>query len=140
MAIDLKARRIAVNFPGGSVTGPYELIKLVFGQLVADGADDLTPTQIQRGAYSIKRVIGGPSTSVAGSTYSLKKYPKSVSGGAAGGEAIKVLYGGDWWTLRLSGSHQAFNDWITNAVTAGGVGFLWKSERGTSYGPFGTSA
>ena len=140
MAIDLKARRISVNFPGGSLTGPYGLIEAVFGQLVAESGGNAEPTQVQRGAYSIQRVIGGPTTSVAGSTYTLKKYPKAVNGGAAGGEAIKVLHNGDWWTLRLSGSHQDFNAWCENAVNAGGIGFLWKSERGTSYGPFGQTA
>jgi hypothetical protein len=85
------------------------------------------------------RVIGGDSKSVDSSTYVRKKYPTSVNGGAAGGEPIALLVGGRYWTARLSGSHQDFCDFLTGSSFFQSEALLWRSEKGTQYGPFGGS-
>jgi hypothetical protein len=135
MAVDPNARKISIGFPGGSITATRGLLTAIFGpDLVAQAvAESFT---VSRKSHSRVRVIGGASTSVAGTNYTRKRYGAAPSNGGAGGEAIAMMYQGDWWTARLSGSHQAFNDWLKNSTWASGVAAMWRSEKGTKYGPF----
>lgn len=91
-------------------------------------------------SHSRVRVIGGASTPVAAHNYTAKKYPTGQRGGGSGGEAIQFLYGGDWWTARLTGSHQALNDWLSTSPGASTSAIQWRSEKGTPYGPFQSGA
>ena len=138
MAVDPKARKVSVGFPGGSITGTRGLLEAAFGAgLVA--ADQSGTDTISRKAHSRTRVIGGSSTNVDATTYELKKFPSGRPGGAMGGEAIQLQVGGDWWTARLSGSHQDFNAWLAGAVWEANKTIYWRSEKGKTYGPFAPS-
>lgn len=133
--MDLKARKVTIPFNGGSVTGTIGLLEAVFGeQLVADQQGKLTA--VARRAHSRRRVIGGPSESVAAASYNLTSYGARGNGPASGGEPIQVFYAGDWWTMRLTGSHTAFDGFLKQGGFAGGKVVLWRSEKGTKYGPY----
>ena len=139
MAADKQARKLTLNYPGGSVRGAAGLLVAVFGDTKIDAAMQGTSKTISVSGHTRVRVIGGPGKAIAGSSYVRKRYPSGQAGGPAGGEAIKILAAGDWWTLRLTGNHESFNDFLGGLVDpdeAGSNAIWWKSERGTSYGPF----
>jgi hypothetical protein len=135
MAIDPNSRRITIGFPGGYLSGTKGLLTALFGAELVNASMTGTGT-VSRKAHGRVRVIGGSSTNVAATTFGVKKFPSGRSNGGAGGEAIKLFVNGDWWTARLGGSHQDFNDWLQDANWSSNNTALWKSERGTTYGPF----
>lgn len=135
MATDPNARKISIGFPGGSITATRGLLTAIFGpDLVAQA--EAEQISVSRKSHTRVRVIGGDSTSVGATSYAVKRYGAAPSNGGAGGEAIAMMYQGDWWTARLSGSHQDFNSWLKNSTWASGVAAMWRSEKGTKYGPF----
>lgn len=135
MAVDPLARRLTVGFPGGSLNAARGTLEALFGEDLVQQSVAAT-VSVTRRTHNRTRVIGGASTSVASATYSRTKYPQGSSDGAAGGEPIRLFIDGDWWTARLSGSHQDFNAFLEDAQWASGKNAIWKSERGTPYGPF----
>jgi hypothetical protein len=140
MALDPKARKVALNFPGGSLTATRGLLEAIYGPDLTGAGGTSVPVTVSVSGHSRTRVIGGPSTSVAGSNYVRNKFPTNVNGGAAGGEAIALLVGGRYWTARLSGSHQAFAGFLQGASFFQNAPLFWRSEKGTQYGPFGGTA
>lgn len=140
MALDMKARKVALNFPGGSLTATRGLLEAIWGPNLSGAGSDVTTASVSVSGHSRTRVIGGPAKNVAASTYVRKKYPVAVNGGAAGGEAIALMVGGKYWTARLSGSHQAFADFLMGTTFYQNAPLFWRSEKGTQYGPFGGSA
>lgn len=136
MALDPNASKVSIPFNGGSLTATKGLLTALFGEeLVQVASTGSQPVTVK--SHSRVRVIGGPSTNVAGTSYTRTKYPSSSSNGGAGGEAIALYVDGDWWTARLTGSHQDFNAFLQNATWASGELAIWRSEKGTKYGPFG---
>lgn len=135
MAMDPLARKISIGFPGGSLTATRGLLQALFGANLVD-ASQYGEATISVNGHSRTRVIGGASTPVAAHNYVAKKFPTGQRGGGSGGEAIQFLYGGDWWTARLSGSHQDLNDWLSTSPGSSTAALQWRSEKGTPYGPF----
>ena len=132
-------RKIAVNFTGGSVKASVGLITAVFGEAKVGALMAGVNQTIVRDDYTRRPVIGGPPQSILSHSFTRKKYPSSQTSGPAGGEPIKILYGGTWWTARLSGNHEDFNSFLGGLLTdeeAGSGALYWKSEKGTNYGPF----
>jgi hypothetical protein len=140
MALDPKARKVALNYPGGSLTATQGLLEAVFGPNLTGAGDSVTTSTVSVSGHSRVRVIGGASKTVGAFNYSRKKYPTAVNGGAAGGEPIALLVNGKYWTARLSGSHQEFADFLSGASFFLDGALFWRSEKGTQYGPFGGSA
>lgn len=140
MALDPKARKVSLNFPGGSLTATRGLLEAIYGPDLTGAGGTSVSSNVSVSGHSRVRVIGGPSTSVAGSTYVRNKFPTQVNGGSAGGEAIALLVGGKYWTARLSGSHQAFASFLQGASFFQNAPLFWRSEKGTQYGPFGGTA
>lgn len=135
MAQDLQASRVTIGFTGGALTGTKGVLEAVFGPSFVTDAQEAS-TQITRRAHQRRRRIGGPATSVAGASYSNPKVTSPASGSTLGGEAIRVLVDGSWWTLRLSGSHKAFNQLLKAGSFGAGRVVFWRSEAGRRYGPF----
>jgi hypothetical protein len=136
---DTLNRKISINYQGGSIEGSYGLMLAVFGENKVGASMVPEEQAITRSQHDRVRVIGQPGQSIAQTSYIRKKYPSSRSSGPAGGEPIKVFYAGDWWTMRLTGNHEAFNDFLGGILTeeeAGGGAIYWRSEKGTKYGPF----
>jgi len=133
-----KARVYTVNFTGGgAITATRGLLDAIFAPGMLVSAVCAAPTvQVSVKSSTRTRVIGQPSTPISGHTYSLKTYPTTPKNARAGGEEIKVRVGGEWWTARLSGSHQNFMAWLCANTSALAIDALyWKSQHGTNYGP-----
>lgn len=135
-----KARVYTVNFTGGgALTATKGLLDSIFGAgLMTTGSCNAPTSTVSVKSHTRTRVIGGASTPVSGYSYSLKGYPTTPKNARSGGEEIKIRVGGEWWTARLSGSHQQFMDWLCANTSALAVSELyWKSQHGTNYGPVG---
>lgn len=139
MAMDPLARRLTIGFPGGSLNAARGTLEALFGEALVEQQLNET-AEVTRRSHSRVRVIGGESTGVASANYTRTKYPQGSAAGAAGGEPIRMFVDGDWWTARLSGSHQAFNAFLEGSSWGSGKNAIWKSERGTPYGPFKSSS
>jgi hypothetical protein len=136
-----KARVFTINFKdGGALTASRGLIDSLFGTLMLTNGICSSPSvDVSVKSHARKRFIGGTAKTVAGYSYSHKTYPTTPKGARKGGERIKLRVNGEWWTARLSGSHQKFMEWICDNRTSLKVAeFYWKSEDGTNYGPIGT--
>jgi hypothetical protein len=138
MTLDPLARKLAMNFPGGTLTASRGLLQAIWGPDLGGAASTPAAVSVSVSGHTRQRVIGGPTKTVSANTYTRKKYPVGSSAGAAGGEAIALQVGGKWWTARLSGSHQSFCDFLVGSSFFQGAPLVWRSERGTSYGPFGS--
>ena len=130
------AKEGTIAFPGGSLTASYGNIVQTFslnGLATACTADPLT---VSRKAHSRTNRIGGATTSVAGASYSLRRYPKKNSGNAAAGQPIEVITDIGSYTARLTGDVQDFVQWLCG----NGSNFLgtmsFATEHGTLFGPF----
>jgi hypothetical protein len=134
-----KARVYTVNFNGGgALTATKGLLDAIFaaGKLTTGVCNAPTET-VSVKSHTRTRIIGGTSTPVSGYNYSLKTYP-TPKNARSGGEEIKLRVNGEWWTARLSGSHQNFMAWLCANTSALAVDELyWKSQHGTNYGPVG---
>lgn len=139
MAVDTQARKLTIGFNGGSLTATKGLLEALFGDdLVQQASDETIAVSVR--THNRVRVIGGDSTSVASFNYERKRYPSGGDSGAGGGEPVRLFVDGDWWTARLSGSHQDFCKFLRGSEWGSGKNAIWKSERGTSYGPFTSAA
>jgi hypothetical protein len=135
MTVDPKARRMTLTFEGGSLTASKGLLEAVFGpELVRAPAG--AAVLVQRDATERSDYPGGPKTAVKGSNFTLKRYGSPNASGSSGGEPILLYVGGSPFTARLSGSHQAFCEYLKNSTWASGNDAYWRSQHGTSYGPF----
>ena len=135
MAADPDARDLTVNYTGGSLTMTIGALKSLFG------ADTplITPVPETK-TVGVKthprtRVIGGPSTNVDSFTYEFTQWPTSQASNAAAGDVVLLSWEGSdgEWTGRVSG---AFSDLGSFLVANSFKPVVFRSERGTKYGPF----
>jgi hypothetical protein len=135
MAVDSNARFMTIGFPGGSLTAKRGVLVSLFGPDLINTSALATRT-VSRKAHSRVRVIGGPSTSVDATSFTAQRFPSAGTSPNATGESIRLLIDGDWWTARLSGSHQSFNKWLKDSTWGSGKAAMWRSQKGKPYGPF----
>lgn len=134
MAVDTDAQDITVNYDGGSITMAIGNAKQVFGE----GSKALNPDPVEETvsvkSHSRTRVIGEPSSSVSGYSYSIKQWPRSTSSNAKGGSVVMIRFTGSegWFTTRVTGSMASLMDFMTDAQN---VTVEFKTQRGTKYGP-----
>ena len=128
-----------LGYAGGAITAPVGTLDYFFALSKGNADYCKSPSvTVSRGGHSRVRVIGQPSTSVAGSSFALKKFPfvDDQSGQAGIEMAIIDPATGESWTLRRRGSMQA----MVAAICSGGLEaarpFYLKSARGRTYGPF----
>ena len=127
-------RDFTISFPGGSIKATKDVLLSMFADPSA--LDTCAPTQNnvrvpqhQRTAYP-----GAPARTVQEYNYNKKNYSNGGTSRAAGGEPIAVLINGTYWTARLTGSHQAFMDYLCENRNALAEGFsYWKSQAGKPY-------
>jgi hypothetical protein len=135
MANDPEARKIPINFEGGTVVMTIGMARNLF----SDDPQYISPVGKDKDVtvknHTRTRVIGGPSAPVAGYSYSYKQWPALPGGNSSGGEAIMMSWDGSdgWWTARLHGSAHDFGTFLNETSPAA---VLFKTERGTTYGPF----
>ena len=139
MTDDPKARDLTLNYAGGSLTMSRGALEDLFGE----DATVLTPVpdtkQVTVKSHSRTRVIGEPASNVTGFSYELTQWPTSQANNAAAGEVVLLSWDGSDgdWTGRVTGSMSALGIWLVDTSTKAVV---FRTERGTKYGPFQKSA
>lgn len=135
MADDPKARQFTVNYVGGSLTMAVGTLESLFGE----DAEILNPVpetiQVGVKTHPRVRVIGGPSTTVEGYNYEQIQWPTSQASNAAAGDVVLMAWEGSDgdWTGRVTGALSAFGIFLAANSTKT---VIFRSERGTKYGPF----
>lgn len=132
---DTLKRQVTINFTGGSLTASYALLRTLFVESSIPGVCTPIEKEITRKQHNRFLKIGGSATTVSGVTYTLQQYPSSTTGQALGGEIIFFRVEGDWWTARLSGNHSDLMKYLCDNASSLARTILWKSARGTKYGP-----
>jgi hypothetical protein len=135
MADDPKARNLTLNYAGGSLTMAVGTLESLFGE----DAEILTPVPetetVTVKSHSRTRVIGQPASNVSGYSYENIQWPTSQANNAAAGEAVLFTWDDSdgSWTGRVSGALSALGVFLAANATKTVV---FRSERGTKYGPF----
>ena len=139
MTNDPKARDVTLNYAGGSLTMSRGALESLFGE----DATVLTPVpdtkQVTVKSHARVRVIGEPPSNVTGFSCELTQWPTSQANNAAAGEVVLLSWDGSEgdWTGRVTGSMSALGIWLVDTSTKAVV---FRTERGTKYGPFQKSA
>jgi len=135
MADDPKARNLTVNYAGGSLTMAVGTLESLFGE----DAEILTPVPetetVTVKSHSRTRVIGQPPSNVSGYSYENIQWPTSQANNAAAGEACLFSWEGSDgdWTGRVTGALSSLGVFlVANSIKT----VVFRSERGTKYGPF----
>jgi hypothetical protein len=135
MATDPDGKDLTVNYPGGSLTMTVGALKSLFG----DDTPIITPVpetkQVTVKSHSRVRVIGQPATNVTGFSYEFTQWPTSQANNAASGDVVLLSWEGSEgdWTGRVTGAFSALGIFLVANSTKP---VLFRSERGTKYGPF----
>lgn len=135
MAGDMNARRLTINYDGGSLEMAVGNIKSLFADnLISDFTKGVEETVTVKGHERV-RVIGGPKTTVASNTYTYTQFPSSGNSQAAGGEEVLFSWEGSegWWTGRVNGPLWKLAEYLNSTVP---FPAFFKAKGGRTYGPF----
>jgi hypothetical protein len=132
MAVDPKARKFSLTWDGGYLTATVGLLEALYGKDFAEKVGAGARKDISVKGHSRVRVIGQPAKTIASYNYSVIDYPRRVSGGAAGGQPIRIEYNGKWWSARLGGSVQDFKAFLSGTGSPLSA-FQFMTEKGGLY-------
>jgi hypothetical protein len=135
MAADPDGKSLTVNYPGGALTTTVGAWKSLFGV----DSPILQPIPESK-TVGVKthprvRVIGKPSTQVDSYTYEYTQWPTSQASNAAAGDVVLLEWDGSdgQWTGRVTGALSDLASFFrANSIKP----VVFRSERGTKYGPF----
>lgn len=132
MAVDPKAREFALTYDGGYFRATVGLLEYLYGPNFGDNVGAGQSKSVSVKGHTRQRVIGGPSTSVAGYSYNYIDYPHRNKGTAATGQQIAIQTDDGVFSARVGGSIQDFKAFLA------GTGkplkaFMFSTERGTEY-------
>ena len=135
LLMDPDARQIKFNYTGGSLTLTVGNAKDLFGDDYQLLASTSVPVESSVAQHSRVRVIGGPSTTVSPHNRSYQQWPTSNSSNAAAGKVVLLAWEGSAgeWQCRASGSMSALATFLSETAPKPVV---FRTSRGTSYGPF----
>ena len=128
-------RNYTVTFPGGSLTATKDVLLGIFETDNLFSACNPETKQVSRKQYNWTSYPGSSDVRIVqATTYELKNYSNGGNSRAAAGEPIKVLINNDFWTARLTGSHQSFQDFLCANKSSLVDGFVyWVSQKGSPY-------
>ena len=135
MATDLDARELVINYEGGSLTMTVGNAKNLFGDDATFVGGGGLPKTVAVKGYSRTRVIGGPTSTVAGYSYTFEQWPASGHGTSAGGEPVAMSWEGSEgeWISRVNGPFWKLASFL-EANSPKNVFFT--ALGGNTYGPF----
>ena len=135
MTNDVLARRISVNYDGGSIT----MSQGNFIDLFGENANEIAGAGEEK-AFSVKqhtrtRVIGGASKTIPQYTKQFIQWPTNSRDGASGGEEVVMEWIGSEgpWTCRVTGPLWKLGSFLNNNSPKS----VWfHAKGGKGYGPF----
>ena len=127
--------KITMTFPGGSLTATRDLLESIFKSELLPSTCNPAETVVSPKQYVRTKYVGAaPSAIIEKQPYVLRNYGSGDASLAAGGEPIKFLVNGDWWTARLTGTHQDFMNYLcVNTESLKGDATYWISANGRKY-------
>lgn len=127
--------KLTITFPGGSLTATRDVLESIFKEELLPSTCNPKETAVSPKQYVRTKYAGAqPSAIIQKDPYVLKNYGSGDASRAAGGEPIKFLIDGSWWTARLSGTHQDFMDYLCeNTLSLKGDATYWISANGRKY-------
>ena len=126
---------MTINYEGGSIEMAVgNVLSLWSDQTLSDVTAGKQVSVTVKG-HTRTRVIGGPSTTVAATTYDYTQFPSSGNSQAAGGEEVMISWEGSdgWWTSRVNGPVWKLGEYLNK--TSPNATFF-KIKGGRTYGPF----
>ena len=128
-----------LGYVSGAISAPVGTLDYFFN-LKKGNADYCASASVvvSRAPHSRVRVIGKPAVSVAGTNFSVKKFPFVDDQTGMAGKEMTIIdpASGESWVLRRRGSMQA----MVSAICSGGLEaartFYIRSARGRTFGPF----
>ena len=129
-----------LNFPGGYITSAYGNLIQTFG-MTGSSACNGVDQAISRRSHTRTNVIGGDAQNIGATSFTVTKYPKRNSTGAAAGQAITIQTSVGSYTARLGGDIQDFAGWLCSDAGRSQIydTVSFTSGHGAHYGPFGPS-
>ena len=128
-------RNLTITFPGGSLTATRDVLESIFKKENLPSTCDPLTRPVSRKSYARSRFPGDQNPTIVPATvFELKTYGSGSASQAAGGEPIKFLIDGSFWTARLNGAHQDFMDYLcANTSSLKYNATYWISEKGRKY-------
>lgn len=135
MAGDFNAKRITINYDGGSFEMALGNIKGLFTEDLVTEATKGKDKTVSVKSHSRTRIIGGGSTNVAATNYTYKQFPSTTNSLAAGGTEVMVWWDGSEgkWVSRVSGPLWKFAEYLG---TTAEINCFFRAAGGNTYGPF----
>ena len=120
-----------LHYQGGWIEGAGGLINIVWPKGAFVQGEALTkPTTVR--SHDRQRIIGGPTTSVRGFTYSrVLDFMSSKRGLSSTGRVMRVLLeDGSRWTFRIGGNLSHFKAWVKDTGKPNQM-VVFSTEKGT---------
>lgn len=135
MARDPLARKITLNYDGGSLTMTQGNFISLFGEDSSIFGADGQPVSHGVKAHTRTRVIGGVSTNVTAHTRDFIQWPTNSRDAAAGGESVTMEWIGSEgpWDCRVSGPLWKLGTFLQ---TSSPKSVWFHAKGGKGYGPF----
>ena len=135
MTSDPLARRMSVNYDGGSITMTQANFIDLFGENSNVIGAAGQPVEFSVKEHTRTRVIGGASKTIPRYTKQFIQWPTNSRDGAAGGEEVVMEWIGSQgpWTCRVSGPLWKLGSFL-QSTSPKSVWFHAKGGKG--YGPF----
>lgn len=135
MSGDINAKRVLINYQGGSFEMALGNLKGLLGEeLTSDATKGVETTTSVKG-HNRTRVIGGTTKAISAYSYTWLKFPGSANGQSAGGEEVAVWWDGSdgKWISRVAGPLWRFSDYLSKTSTKN----VWfKNAGGKTFGPY----
>ena len=127
--------KLTITFPGGSLTAKRDVLESIFDPSLLPSTCDPQETVVSPKQYSRTKYAGATASAIiTKEPYVLRNYGSGDASRAAGGEPIKFLIDGSWWTARLTGTHQDFMNYLcVNTESLKGDATYWISAKGRKY-------
>ena len=135
MATDPNARRVSINYDGGSVVMTVGNMIDLFGEDTNAFGADGQPVSHSVKAHTRTRVIGGGTTNVEAHTRDFIQWPTNARDAAAGGEEVVMEWTGSEgpWVARVSGPLWKLGTFLQQNSPKS----VWfHAKGGKGYGPF----
>ena len=128
-------KKVTMTFPGGSLTAKRDVLESIFDTDLLPDACSPAEQVVSRKDYVRTRFVGDtPSAIIKTEPYVLRTYGSGDSSLAAGGEPIRFLIDGSWWTARLTGTHQDFDNYLcVNRESLKNGSVYWISSGGRKH-------
>jgi len=128
-------RNYTISFPGGSLTATRDVLTSIFKNDRLPSTCNPEEKIVTRKEYVRTKYPGAPvSNIIKTEPYTLKNYSNGGNSRASAGEPIRFLIDGSFWTARLVGSHQDFQDYLCdNTESLKGDATYWISNLGSPF-------